>query len=567
MNEGRPRRKFWGWGDVGQGLDETEQEALRKRLAAHYGAEMRGPAPPRPEEIALRPPRIAPPMSLAAITTTDRWERLVHAYGRSFPDIVRVFQRHVPEPPDVVAFPETEAQVVELLDWADSAGAAAIPYGGGSSVVGGVEPAVGDGYRGTISIDLGRLDQVLEVDRESRAARIQAGARGPELEAQLKPHGYTLRHFPQSFEHSTLGGWIVTRSGGHFATLYTHIDDFVESTRMVTPRGVMETRRLPGSGAGPSPDRLVIGSEGILGILTEAWMRLQDVPRFRASRAVRFASIAAGAAGVRALTQAGLYPSNCRLLDAEEAATAGAGDGAHAILVLGFESGDHPVDAWMERALELVADHGGLFETPDARPAAAAGDAAHRGGAVGAWRDAFLRAPFYREVTVPWGVLGETFESACTWDRFATFHDGIKQEMRKVLREVSGREGRITCRFTHAYPDGPAPYFSYQTLGTFEGALAQWREIKAAANEIVIRLGGTITHHHAVGRDHRPGYEREIPPLFLHALAAAKQSMDPNGIMNPGVLIDPVGRSVGVTGALSDRGGARPGPTTAESGS
>ena len=323
MSESRPRRKFWGWGDVGQGLDATEQEALRKRYAAGYGVEMRGPAAPRAEEIPLRAPRLQPPASLRSITTTDPWERLVHAYGRSYPDIVRVFHRQVPEPPDVIAYPETEAQVVELLDWADSAGAAAIPYGRGSSVVGGVEPAVGDSYSGSITIDLERMNKVLEVDRESRAARIQAGARGPELEAQLKPHGYTLRHFPQSFEHSTLGGWIVTRSGGHFATLYTHIDDFVESTRMVTPRGVMETRRLPGSGAGPSPDRLVIGSEGILGILTEAWMRLQDVPRFRGSRAVRFDSMMAGAAAVRALTQAGLYPANCRLLDAEEACLGG----------------------------------------------------------------------------------------------------------------------------------------------------------------------------------------------------------------------------------------------------
>jgi alkyldihydroxyacetonephosphate synthase len=546
----KPRRKFWGWGNVGQGLDAAEQEAHRQRLSAAYDVELRGPAAPRPEEIPLRSPRVSPPASLAGIVTTDPWERLVHAYGRSYPDIVRVFHRHVPEPPDVVAFPETEAQVVEVLDWADSTGVAAIPYGRGSSVVGGVEPAVGDGYRGAVTIDLERMNRVLEVDRESRAARIQAGALGPDLEAQLKPHGLTLRHFPQSFEHSTLGGWIVTRSGGHFATLYTHIDDFVESTRMVTPRGPIETRRLPGSGAGPSPDRLVIGSEGTLGILTEAWMRLQDAPRHRASRAVRFDSMMKGAGAVRALTQAGLYPSNCRILDAEEAASAGAGDGTSAILVLGFESGDHPVDAWMNRALELMADHGGRFQSAEEEAAAAAGAEAQRAGAVGAWRSAFLRAPFYREVTVPWGVIGETFESACTWDRFTAFHDGVKEEMRKVLREVTGRAGRLTCRFTHAYPDGPAPYFSYQALGTFDGALAQWREIKTAANEVVIRLGGTITHHHAVGRDHRPGYERETPALFLAALRAAKQAVDPNGIMNPGVLIDPVGREVGVTGAL-----------------
>ena len=193
--------------------------------------------------------------------------------------------------------------------------------GGGSSVVGGVEPAVGDGFAGTISLDLKGLDRVLEVDRASRAARIQGGILGPALETVLKPHDLTLRHFPQSFECSTLGGWIATRSGGHYATLYTHIDDFVEGLRVVTPTGLLETRRLPGSGAGPSPDRMLIGSEGILGVITEAWMRLQDRPTFRASASVSFDDFAAGAAAARAIAQAGLFPANCRLLDPGEAAT------------------------------------------------------------------------------------------------------------------------------------------------------------------------------------------------------------------------------------------------------
>ena len=196
--------------------------------------------------------------------------------------------RAPPSPPDWVAYPEDEQAVIDILDWAQSHDVAVIPYGGGSSVCGGVEAAVGPGYTAAISLDLERLNRVLEVDAVSRAARIQAGALGPELEAQLKPHGLTLRHFPQSFEFSTLGGWIVTRSGGHYATQHTHIDDFVEATRLVTPAGVMQTRRLPGSGAGPAPDRLVIGSEGTLGVLTEAWVRLQAVPRFRASASVQF---------------------------------------------------------------------------------------------------------------------------------------------------------------------------------------------------------------------------------------------------------------------------------------
>src|SRR5439155_26417252 len=263
------------------------------------------------------------------------------------------------------------------------AGVPAVPYGGGSSVVGGVE------CPGAVSIDLGRLDRVLEVDRTSRAARIQAGTLGPSLEDQLRPFGYTLRHFPQSFEFSSLGGWLATRSGGHYATNYTHIDDFVESLRVVTPAGVSESRRLPGSGAGPSPDRLFLGSEGILGIITEAWMRVQDRPTFRASASVRFPSLAAGVAAARAVAQAGLFPANCRLLDPGEAATsAGVTDGS-AVLVLGFESADHLLDAWIGRAVECCADHGGTVPEGVRTSATAATE-----GTAGAWRNAFLRAPY-----------------------------------------------------------------------------------------------------------------------------------------------------------------------------
>ena len=221
---------------------------------------------------------------------------------------MRAFARDFANAPDYVALPETEADIAAVFDWASGAKVAVVPFGAGSSVVGGVEPVVGDAYAGAVSLDMRRLNRVLEVDATSRAARIQAGILGPAIEAALKPHGFALRHYPQSFEFSTLGGWIATRSGGHFATLYTHIDDLVESLRTVTPAGVMESRRLPGSGAGPSPDRMMIGSEGSLGVITEAWMRLQGRPRFRADAVFGFPDFFAAARAVRAVSQAGLYP-------------------------------------------------------------------------------------------------------------------------------------------------------------------------------------------------------------------------------------------------------------------
>ncbi len=531
---GARRRKFWGWGYEDEGLDAAGREAVQARVAERFGVDdLEAGAPPRLDEIELSPPRVAVSPSLEEICSTEPYDRVSHTYGKSFPDSVRAFARDFANAPDVVAFPRSEADIVALLDWASDAGVAAIPFGGGSSVVGGVEPAVGEGYTGTLTIDLKRLDEVLEVDPGSRAARIQGGAEGPGLERQLKPHGLTLRHFPQSFQYSTLGGWIATRSGGHFATLYTHIDDFVESLRVITPAGAVESRRLPGSGAGPSPDRAFIGSEGVLGIITEAWMRLQHLPTFRASAAVRFADFYDAARAVRAISQAGLYPANCRLIDADEAELAGAGDDAH-LLVLGFESADHPLDAWMARALECCADHGGAYDAE-----ALGAPEGHRGGAAGAWRDAFLKAPFLREVLTPMGVMSDTFETAITWDRFEDFHRGIMAATRDAIRQVSGREGHVTCRFTHVYPDGPAPYFTFQCPLDKGRMIEQWRDIKGAAADAVIDLGGTITHHHAVGRDHRRWYDRQRPELFAAALAAAKRQLDPAGILNPGVLIDP----------------------------
>jgi alkyldihydroxyacetonephosphate synthase len=531
------RRKFWGWGWEDEGPTPDQQEKIAGLLAARFGVqEIAITSAPTIDEVALRRPRLSPPDTLSHLFSVAPFDRAGHTYGKSFRDVVRALDRNFSNPPDFVAFPRNEADVVSILDWCTDANVAAIPYGGGSSVVGGVEAPSGGAYRAAVSIDLQHLDQVVEIDRVSRAARIQAGAFGPALEDQLRPHGYTLRHFPQSFEFSTLGGWIATRSGGHFATLYTHIDDFVESLRAVTPAGIVESRRLPGSGAGPSPDRMFIGSEGILGIITEAWMRLQDRPRFRTSASITFKDFLSGAKAVHAISQAGLYPSNCRLLDPGEAQTAGAGSGAEAVLIVAFESADHDPSAWMTRALQCCRDHGG--SVPEGAGKTRTDQEGTREGAAGAWRQAFLGAPYLRDCLAAMGMISETFETAITWDRFEEFHAGISERVNDAVTRVCGG-GSVTCRFTHAYPDGPAPYYSIIAPSRRGNQLSQWSEIKQVASETLISLGGTITHHHAVGRDHRPWYDRQRPPVFAKALTAAKRALDPGAVLNPGVLIDP----------------------------
>ena len=553
---------FWGWGYADEALTAAEMEQLRKTAGLLGVGSEPGPDP-KLEDFDLPEPRIAAPGALSGILSATPYDRITHGYGKSFADLVRLQMREMRHPPDWVAFPRSEDDISALMDWASASGAALIPFGGGTSVCGGVEPDVGGDYGAVISVDLQYLNRVVEVDRTSRAALIEGGALGPELEAALKPHELTLRHFPQSFQFSTLGGWIATRAGGHFATNYTHIDDFVESVRMLTPAGVMESRRLPGSGAGPSPDRMMIGSEGTLGFITRAWMRLQDRPRFRASASASFPDMASACSAVRAISQAGLFPSNCRLLDPAEAMMNGVGDGVTALLVLAFESADHPLDAWIARALELVADRGGSWDQEAVQRslsgAAAVEEGEHRKGAAGEWRNQFLRAPYYRNYLTPAGVIVDTFETAITWDRFDAFYAGVRERMGKVLRELGGENTILSCRFTHVYPDGPAPYFTFYALGSSAGdmgsLLSKWREIKLAANEAVTSLGGTVTHHHAVGRDHRPlGYDDQAPPLFREAFAGARARLDPQGMMNPGVLIDTPARGATTGGILRTAG-------------
>jgi alkyldihydroxyacetonephosphate synthase len=539
-------RSWWGWGWEDQALTDHQIQGLTELVSSWFGSDgVEVRPPPELDRLSLRASRLAPPTSLQKICRTDVEDRAAHTHGKAFRDVARNLLGQLDNPPDVVAHPTTEAEVEAVLDWCCTEGLAAIAYGGGSSVSGGVEARVGDSYPGAVSIDLTALDRVLEVDPVSRAARIQGGALGPGLEDQLRPHGLTLRHFPQSFEFSTLGGWLATRSGGHFASAYTHIDDLVESIRAITPAGVFESRRLPGSGAGPSPDRMLLGSEGTLGIITEAWMRLQDRPRWRGSASVHFATHDAGVEATRAIAQAALFPTNCRLLDSGEALLSAGTQVRGGLLVLGFESADHPVAAWLERSLELCRDHGGTLPdgvrySDDGAAAPDGGEAgpASREGASGAWRNTFLRAPYTRDALVRMGVIVETFETSCTWDRFTEFQASVTQAANQVVRRVCGG-GMVTCRFTHVYPDGPAPYFSVFAPGRWGSQVSQWDEIKAAVSEAVLVSGGTITHHHSVGRDHRPWYDRQRPDPFAEAFRAAKGSLDPAGVLNPGVLFDP----------------------------
>ena len=534
-------RKFWGWGYEDELLSEEEENNIDKRIAETFQLDsVERIDIPKAEQIELPKSRINPPKSLGPIFSKNQLERLNHSYGKSFPDSARSILGLFPSPPDLIAYPNSEQEITEILDWASSNDIAVIPYGGGSSVCGGVETDVGGDYAGVISLDMKNLNQIIEIDKDSRTASIQGGILGPELESKLKEYDLTMRHYPQSFEFSTLGGWIATRSGGHYATLYTHIDDFVESLKMITPSGLFETRRLPGSGAGPSPDRFAIGSEGIMGIITEASMRLQDRPTYRSSATVEFQDYEDALNALRQISQSGLFPSNCRVLDSNEALLNGAGNGTKHLLILSFESADHDKSMALGRALEISKDNNGLFE-----PQSKNKEDAHRSGSSGSWRSSFIKAPYLRESFTRRGIIQDTFETSITWDRGFEFIEDIKAETTKAIELITGKPSLVTCRITHSYPDGLAPYFTFGAYATPKTMIDIWKEIKLATNEICNSMGGTVTHHHAVGRDHRPnGYDKQRPELFSKVLISAKSTLDPKGVMNPGVLIDPQGKSI-----------------------
>lgn len=530
-------RSWWGWGNVEDALTDAECGVLTRRIReAMPDVDLTAHQPPALESLGVAAPRIQPPDALADLVSDELEDRVAHGHGQSFRDVVRALQGRVDNAPDLVVRPRSEQDVVDVLDWCTRTGIAVIPFGGGTSVVGGVEPRGVSDYAGVVSLDLGRLDQIIEVDPVSRAARIQAGMFGPALEQALRPHGLTLRHFPQSFEFSTLGGWLATRAGGHYATVYTHIDDMVESMRVVTPVGISESRRLPGSGAGPSPDRMFLGSEGTLGVITEAWMRVQDRPRWRTGASVHFDDYSAAVAATRGIAQAGLFPANCRLLDPVEAFLNAGTVTAGGVLVLGFESANHPVDQPMSWALQICKDHGG--RVPDGVRSTDSANQTARAGAADTWRSSFLRMPYQRDALAARSMIVETFETACTWDRFEELQSAVNTAAATAFADL-GITGAVTCRFTHVYPDGPAPYFGIYAPGTWGQTVEQWDQIKAAVSQALWSSGATITHHHAVGRDHRPWYDQQRPEPFADALRAAKATLDPAAILNPGVLIDP----------------------------
>ena len=533
-------RSWWGWGDLERAISPDRAARVASRIAGALGVApdvLTGPVPWR--DVQIPDSKLVIPAWLSEIAISDPYERLSHCYGKSYVELIDGFYGRFRSVPDLVLYPKSPAEVSACLEWASDRSVTVVPYGGGSSVTGGINPAGAESTSGLVSLDTSKMNSLIEIDVVSQAAHLGAGVLGPQLERYVGEYGLTLRHYPQSFEYSSLGGWIVTRSAGHFATGRTRIDDFVESSSMTTPVGSFSSRRLPGDGAGPDRNGFVIGSEGTFGVMTSAWIRLQRRPEFKCSATVRFPQFRSAVDAVRDVVQSGLRPSNLRLLDETEAMVAASTNTPGSILMVGFESNWGPASSLLDAALSIIlrADAALISRTdsddPSDRDAVKSTASADPSAA---WRSSFLEAPYVRDAMIGHGILMETFETAVVWAELPELIDQVMEGVREQLRRLSV-PGWVSTRLTHAYPDGAAPYFTVIAKVSKGSEISQWRSIKDVASRVIVESGGTITHHHAVGRDHASGFESQTDPLFLAGLKALKEHFDPSGMMNPGVLM------------------------------
>jgi alkyldihydroxyacetonephosphate synthase len=454
---------------------------------------------------------------------TDAGTRALRTRGKSTPDLLRARAGDLADAPDVVVRPADRSEVEALVAFAVEHRLALVPFGGGTSVTGGLV-ARREGFAGVVSLDLVRLDRLVAVDPESMTATLEPGLRGPQAEALLAGHGLTLGHYPQSFQYASIGGFAATRSSGQSSAGYGRFDALVVGLTVVTPSGVLTLGSAPANAAGPDLRQLVLGSEGTLGVITSVTVRVRRLPATRVYDGWRWPSFAAGSDAMRTLAQAGLLPTVIRLSDETETAinladpdSIGAGGDAGCLMVVGHEGEPDAVAAKRAAVAAVLAGLGGadLGEEPGR-----------------AWEHGRFHAPYLRDSLLDVGVLVETLETATFWSRRQELYDAVKAALVGSL----GDGALVLCHVSHVYETGCSLYF---TVAARQGddPLAQWSAAKAAASDAMIAAGATITHHHAVGTDHKPWLAQEIGPVGVQVLRAVKDSLDPTGVLNPGVLI------------------------------
>ena len=519
--------KWWGWGDENKSFALADPERFWSFVERRLGGAGESPRLESLDKIGVRPSRLDAGVAVALrriagenAFSVESGERAVHSLGKGYRDLVRIRRGEITRPTDAIIYPQTDAQIAEALDVAARAGVAVIPFGGGTSVVGGVEPA---GERPAVTLDLARMDRVLQIDAASGLATVEAGIFGPALEARLNVAGFTLGHFPQSFEYSTLGGWIATRSAGQNSTRYGKIEDNVESVRMLFPGGSIDTPAVPAAAAGPDLNQVIAGSEGALGVITRATIRLAPLPQQSDYRAYLLPSLDEGVEASREMLQSGLRPAVLRLSDESESEAtalmqAGAEGMTLCLCIVGFDGDEGEVRFCWERATGILERHGGQ---------------SLGNGPGEAWRRSRFEAPYLRDVLLDHAIMVDTLETATTWSNFLKLYRSVRDAMQNAM----GDRGLVMAHLSHAYTHGASVYYTFLARQQQGRELEQWQEVKDAASRAIIEGGGALSHHHGIGTEHRRWLPDYLGDGGVKVLRALKRAFDPQGIMNPAKLI------------------------------
>lgn len=522
-------RNAVGWGYVENAITQKEKDTILKNFAEVLNIEnLRNPTILTAENIILTPARVEVPPNLNHVVTQTHHERLLHAVGRSFRDLAKLRETKPLVAPDAVACPQDLTDLQRVLEWAYKNKYALIPFGGGSSVVGGVNPEHMDNFEGVISVDLQGMQRVLSVSTTERVVHAEAGILGPALDLALKPYKMHTRYSPQSFHHSTLGGWVVTRGAGHNSTVFQKIEDRVQAVAGILADGRrFETRPLPATSIGIDPLSYWAGSEGILGFLTDVRLRVYALPEHRGFRALEFPTFQQALNAAREIAQSEIFPIQLRILDEAEnvqtARLAGLDATNKALLILGDESTLPWVETRLEMCVSIAKKYGGITNKNSSR-------------LLREWVRLFFRQPYIRDFLMEHHTVVDTFETAIPWEKAHAFYRQVQQATIDALQK-NCEKGHVGCRVTHVYSDGPCLYFSFYGPGQKGRLTEQWGAIKDAASEAVVTGGGTMSHHHAMGRDHAHFAKRELSEVHRKAIVDLKHSLDPKGIMNPGLWL------------------------------
>jgi alkyldihydroxyacetonephosphate synthase len=541
----------WGWKDHPDAVSGRPE--VWNWIASELGMPSLLATPARPlEEIELRASRLSAQdrralnLLFGERMREDKHERAFHARGRSYHDLLRLRAGDLSDAPDAVIYAQSNQDVLKLLAFAAERSIAVVPYGGGTSVVGGVTPRPGN-HGAAVSLDLSGMDLVESIDAESLTASAQAGISGPALEEALAIRGLTLGHFPQSYEFSTLGGWIAHRSAGQISNRYGKAEDWLAGLELATPRGMLREADFPASAAGPRLTDLVLGSEGVFGVVTRATVRVRPLPKAAVARAWLFRDFADGATAIREAVQGRIPAAMLRLSDVDESRF------HRAFSSLGTQPGlsDRVLKMLLnarhyDQPCLLIAEfEGSSASVSDAKRAFGHIARAHGAMPLGArpaerWQQTRFYGPYLRDPMLDRGLGIDTLETATSWSKLQTLYAAAKSALQEAIAATVPRplaRGVVMCHISHSYPDGASLYFTYIFPRALGSEFAQWQAIKGAASEAILANGGTISHHHGVGEDHLPWIAREKGALGIEVLRAVKRTLDPKGILNPGKLI------------------------------